>query len=1162
MKNFKPYLIPLYQQYKNLITQNSKSFLIMLLTLFAMLFTQQAEASHFRGGTITWRVTDGTTVEFTVTSAWRSTLVSTPNISDPSPGGYTMISNVNVSTVNGVTTRVTKFIKTFSSNGPHRVSWGSCCRIGGLSNSSTSGSFELYTIVDFSNGNENSPVSSLPAIVNVSDGLSPATFSVPANDLDGDNLTYRLATTSELFGNPPPGMSINSTTGQISVNTSLGNYIPNQLWYAGVVISDGQAEIYTDFLLQITNTSTPPVFNYGPTPPDEAVYQTSPGNLISFQVEAQDIDPGGTIALLFASGLPGGASFNQSSGNPAQSSFSWNPTATDFGTYVLNFIAQDNIGVQSSTSVTIQVSLNPVFDVPPTPAEGTHNFVVTPGTTILYNVQASDPDPNDVVQIVNVTGKNMMTGNPMPLYPGASLSPFPTASGNPTSGSFSWPTQGSDWGHRHVIFTAQDSYGDQATHEVSQLINTVPSVSSTPVTEVAINQTYTYNIVANDPDIAFGDTVDFVPSTPLPTWLTLTTDPATGTAVLTGTPGNSDLGPFNISLLIEDTNHHYYPTIPTHDFTITITQGGPCDDLNSYDWIGNVNSDWTEPLNWAGGFAPGLSVHGNVDIFASSNYPVLMVGQDLYIDECSTVIVGTGSSLTVNPNVVVTNDGVLDNAGGTITFESDATGSAYIGSGTGTFNGDFTIERYIPSKRAYRQLASPVNTSTPISSNWQMDTHITGSTSGANGFDATTTGNPSMYIFDNVANNYIQMSNTNTTNINSGTVYHTLVRGDRTTDLTNNNAPSSETTLRATGELTAENDGTSVFSINLNASQFVAFANPFQAPVNMNTILTTGATNISTIYYWIWDPTLGYRGAYTAINASTGVASTNESDANQFLQAGQSGWVSTDGAGQSSLSFTQASKATSESETLVFKTSNKKASKISQLRLSLYETSDLAANKSKTDGMLILFNDQGNNAIDANDAPKLTNLDENIATNNDGILLSIENRAAPMDAEEIQLEINTYRGTNYSIILEGSEIKGTTAYLFDNYTNISTEIPETGKVNYNYTVDLNIPNSVAGDRFKIIFKSAILSAESNVAQQIKMYPNPSNTGKFYLNIPTEMNDLEVTIYNVQGAKLYSKSGLNSGNKISINTGTFLSQGIYFVKMSSKGRTTTKKLNIN
>uniref|UniRef100_UPI00193A3D9C MopE-related protein n=1 Tax=Hyunsoonleella ulvae TaxID=2799948 RepID=UPI00193A3D9C len=582
---------------------------------------------------------------------------------------------------------------------------------------------------------------------------------------------------------------------------------------------------------------------------------------------------------------------------------------------------------------------------------------------------------------------------------------------------------------------------------------------------------------------------------------------------------------------------------------------------SAFVWTGTADSDWTNANNWANNNAPGLTPTNNVTIpnVGSNNYPILTA--DLNLEEGLNLSIESGASLTINPNTVLSNNGTVTN-NGTLTLKSDATGSAYIGSGTGTFVGDATIERYIPAKRAYRQLASPVTTSTPIAENWQLGTHITGSNSGANGFDATNSGNSSMFIFDNEAYSYVPMANTNATNLIPGTMYHILVRGDRNTDLTNNNATPTETTLIATGKLTAENEGSSTITVDVPEQRFIAIGNPFQAPVNMNTVLTTNTTNIGSTFYWVWDPTLGSRGAYTAIIAATGDASSVDSDANQFLQAGQAGWVSTLGSGSSSINFTQNSKATSESETLVFKNSAQKAS-AGELRLSLYESNALAANESATDGVLILFDTNGNNDVDIQDAVKFTNLDENFATNNNGVLLSIENRAVPQNEEEIQLEINTYRNTNYTIVAEGSSIQGVTTYLVDNFTNIPTEVPQSGNVEYEYTVDSDTPGSIAADRFKIVFASeSTLSVDKLNLEQISLYPNPTSIGKFYLDIPLGMDDLDVTIYNAIGAKLYTRTGLVRGTKATINTSFTQNQGIYFVKLTSKGKTVTKKLNIN
>ncbi|MGB5420178.1 hypothetical protein, partial [Algibacter sp.] len=107
-------------------------------------------------------------------------------------------------------------------------------------------------------------------------------------------------------------------------------------------------------------------------------------------------------------------------------------------------------------------------------------------------------------------------------------------------------------------------------------------------------------------------------------------------------------------------------------------------------WNGAINSDWTEIENWQDNLAPGLSINGAVTIpIGMPNYPVLNTGQDLTINPCSMLTVESDASLRVNPNVVVTNNGTVTN-NGSMTFESDATGSAYIGSGTGMFIGDFT----------------------------------------------------------------------------------------------------------------------------------------------------------------------------------------------------------------------------------------------------------------------------------------------------------------------------------------------------------------------------------------------------------------------------------------------------------------------------------------
>ena len=575
----------------------------------------------------------------------------------------------------------------------------------------------------------------------------------------------------------------------------------------------------------------------------------------------------------------------------------------------------------------------------------------------------------------------------------------------------------------------------------------------------------------------------------------------------------------------------------------------------AHTWTGASDTNWENAANWDN--APTLSVIGGITLPAGlSNYPVLEAGQNLNINACSNVAIESGASLTVSPNAVVTNNGVVRNSG-VLAFESDASGSAYIGESSGAFVGDATIERFIPARRAFRLISSPVTTDDYISNNWQLATHITGSSSGANGFDQTNTGNASMYGYNNVNQAWFRIPNTDATNLESGVPYRLFVRGDRTIDLTDNFATPSPTTLMATGELTAENNEPAPVALNATAGGFSFVGNPFQAQVNMEAVLNEGS-NVNTTFFWVWDPNLGSRGAYATVIVPTGAATAGAQ--NQYLQAGQACFVRTNTASAASIVFSQDNKNTNDTETPVFKTSGKNSA-TGQLNLKLYESAAYAESLPAADGVWVFFDEEGNNDVDNLDAIDFSNLDENFSTNNNGTLLSVENRATPAVGDEIQLEVNTYRATDYVLEATASALQGDTPFLVDTYLNQSVQLEQNETTTYAYSIDTSIADSFAGDRFKIIFQKALSVSERDLSN-IVLYPNPSNSGQVYLNIPQGVNDLDVTIYNALGAKVYQSKVLATGNKIEVNARTIKNDGIYFVKFSSEGLTTTKKLIIN
>ena len=553
--------------------------LIIIFCFF--LFTSSTLATHFRYGDISYRVDandpTGRTIIFKVNTGWRTTWTNALKVDlvfeSLGGGNNTNIGRVPenlTSDANGVKYYSGEISYTFPTNGQFKVFYSACCKISNLQNNKDQ-MWYVYTTVDVGSGN-NSPVTSLPAIAYVQEGKN-ATFNIPSVDPDGDLVTYRLATNKDGWvGSQPSGFSV-STNGQAIFNT-IGKTI-GHLYNAAVVIIDSNgAEILVDFILEVTKQSNPPRWDYsdGKTPADGFAYQTSPGAIITFPLEAFDTDTGSKVSIS-ASGMPVGATISPSFGtfgNPINHVFSWTPTASQFGQYLINFTAQDNDDVTISTSVSINISLNPVFDVGPTPDSGMHNIIVSPGNLIQYTVQVSDPDPADVVRIIALEGKDYNTGNPIPIYTGASLGPLPTVADNPSSGTFIWTPTQAQWGHKHIIFTAEDSYGDKATHEVSQLINTPPFFTSTPILNAEANANYSYTIQVTDSDIPYGDHLTIFGDA-LPSWLSVI-DNGDGTATLSGTPSALNVGINTVKIVSEDLNHHIDPRgIINQLFNITVS---------------------------------------------------------------------------------------------------------------------------------------------------------------------------------------------------------------------------------------------------------------------------------------------------------------------------------------------------------------------------------------------------------------------------------------------------------------------------------------------------------------------------------------------------------------------------------------------------------------
>src|SRR5690606_34675513 len=467
------------------------------------------------------------------------------------------------------------------------------------------------------------------------------------------------------------------------------------------------------------------------------------------------------------------------------------------------------------------------------------------------------------------------------------------------------------------------------------------------------------------------------------------------------------------------------------------------------------------------------------------------------------------------------------------------------------------VERYMRDRRSYRMVSSAVTTSGSIHDNWQegaisrMDnpapgfgTHITGTTvDQTNGFDATQTGNSSMYFVDVPGQQFVAIGNTDATNLNAGDSYLMFIRGDRSVNL-DSNSSFSATTLRAKGTLFRGNQTQTYATVN--AGDFAMFGNPYQSAVNVNTVFANG-TNVNPGFYYIYDPSQGDYGAYVTVSLPSGTNSMG-STANNFLQPGQAAQYATQTNGVSSITFTEAAKAPGNFSSTSITSNQITAEHLINVQLLTRENYE---NQGPVhDAFSILFDPAFSNQVTAEDAVKPFNFYENLGIDHNGTYLSIEKRAMPTDAEEFRLFSSGYRHTDYIFKIDVSGLDGFVFILEDAYTGNRTPFIA-GETIVPFTIDDN-PESKLSDRFRILVESSLTIQEiSN--QHLTLFPNPVEGNTFYIAGENISGEVEVSIADLAGRMIAHTESAEQAGSVRIIVKENLASGIYLVKIKNKGQ---------
>lgn len=274
-------------------------------------------------------------------------------------------------------------------------------------------------------------------------------------------------------------------------------------------VTDGSINVDQAFVLEVINVNDPPVITSTP------VLEIDQGAEYSYTMVAED--PDGDELTYSAPQIP--ASFNF---NTETHVLSGVPTNDDVGTVdIILRVSDGTVEVDHQ----FQITVNNVNDPP--------EITSTPVTEIFqdeqysYTIVAVDPDGDELI------------------YSAPQIPAWMTFDVN----NHKLTGITSDF-EGVVDITLRVSDGledvDQSYQLTVKNVNDLPVITSDPITEVHVNESYLYTITATDED---GDVLTYT-AEDKPDWLTFT--PASNSAILSGTPQSADKGSHPVIIKVSD----------------------------------------------------------------------------------------------------------------------------------------------------------------------------------------------------------------------------------------------------------------------------------------------------------------------------------------------------------------------------------------------------------------------------------------------------------------------------------------------------------------------------------------------------------------------------------------------------------------------------------
>jgi hypothetical protein len=571
-------------------------------------------------------------------------------------------------------------------------------------------------------------------------------------------------------------------------------------------------------------------------------------------------------------------------------------------------------------------------------------------------------------------------------------------------------------------------------------------------------------------------------------------------------------------------------------------------------WIGGIGN-WSTTTNWSLGVVP----QSTNNITISSGNPSMDVDYTLNTGRTLTIS-GTGG-LTINSGKTITISGAADFGGKPVLIKSDSNGSGAVGPVLGTLIGatNVTVERFIPSKRAWRALTSPVigTTNNSIFYNWQNNGTVNngvgvelwgteGTGNSGNGLSVGASNSILQYNNTGTSGAWNSISNTKTTNLFDGNInnaFMIFVTGPYATTSTNISGGSADTTLKATGQLIV---GSKTYS-NLPSGVHTLIGNPYASSISP-LLLLNGNTSFGD-NLWIWDAKATNNNSVGAFNSFdrvanryTNITNTTLTSTTPDIQSGQAFFVKAV-SGTATLTISEGFKLGTTSANTIFKTGT--SPEIVRVGLYKQENNDWSG---RDGAMEVVFSE-----AEVNQATnKMTNGSENIAFTKNGVLFASEHHLPLVNNDILNIKVwNLTVGSNYKLKIHTEDFVATNlqATLEDLYTNTRSSISLNGSVvEYPFTVTTDALST--GDRFRIVFQTVVLGMNNQLGKSFSIFPNPVAGDFFQVNLGTlPTGNYTYTICNSIGQEVekgnFENISQNTNFTIRINN---IASGIYFMKI--------------